>query len=29
MNVLSLYQLNFMHALKWFGLGMEGIAAGE
>lgn len=29
MNLLSLYQLNFMRALKWFGLGMAGIVEWE
>lgn len=29
MNVLSRYQQNFMHALKWFGLGMAGIVEWE
>lgn len=29
MNLLSRYQQSFMHALKWFGLGMEGITEWE
>lgn len=29
MNSLRLYQQSFMCALKWFGLGMEGIVEWE
>lgn len=29
MNGLSGYQQHFMHALKWFGLGMAGVVEWE